>query len=93
MDCSNASLGLRSDGYVTSFTLVFGTAKEGFAQVETPQIYVKVFPNLPNGYAGVIIGLSPKKPENTGVSPVQSQSAALGPGEIIPITSDIPRLW
>ncbi|GHU77743.1 hypothetical protein FACS1894188_12510 [Clostridia bacterium] len=49
--------------------------------------------NLMEGYAGVIIGLSPKNPENTGVSPIQSQAAALGLGEIIPITSNIPRLW
>ena len=50
VDCSNASLGLRSDEFVTSFSLVFGTVKAGFAQVETPQVFVKVQPNLPNGY-------------------------------------------
>jgi uncharacterized repeat protein (TIGR01451 family) len=48
--CSNAELGLARDEYVTSFTLVFGTVKAGFAEVEKPQIYVKVQPDLPNGY-------------------------------------------
>jgi hypothetical protein len=50
VDCSNASLGLARDEYVTSFTLIFGTVKAGFCQVEQPKIYVKVQPNLPNGY-------------------------------------------
>jgi hypothetical protein len=50
VDCSNASLGLRSDEYVTSFTLIFGTVKAGFSIVEQPQIYVKVNAGLPNGY-------------------------------------------
>jgi uncharacterized repeat protein (TIGR01451 family) len=50
VDCSNASLGLMNDEYVTSVTFVFGTVKAGFAQVECPQIYVKVQPNLLNGY-------------------------------------------
>jgi len=50
IDCSNASLGLRNDEYITSFTLVFGTVKAGFSQVEQPQIFVKVLPTLPNQY-------------------------------------------
>ena len=50
IDCSGASLGLRSDEFVTSFTLVFGTVRAGFCQVEQPQVFVKVQPNLPNGY-------------------------------------------
>ncbi|MCL2773474.1 MAG: SpaA isopeptide-forming pilin-related protein, partial [Oscillospiraceae bacterium] len=50
IDCSNASLGLKSDEFVTSFTFVFGTVRAGFSTVETPQIYVKVLPNLPNGF-------------------------------------------
>jgi len=50
IDCSNASLGLKNDEYVTSFTLLFGTVKAGFAQVEQPQIFVKVLTTLPNGY-------------------------------------------
>jgi hypothetical protein len=50
IDCSNASLELYADEYVTSFTLMFGTVKAGFAQVEQPQIFVKVLPSLPNGY-------------------------------------------
>jgi len=50
IDCSNASLGLRNDEYVTSFTLLFGTVKAGFAQVEQPQIYVRVLDTLPNQY-------------------------------------------
>ena len=50
IDCSNASLGLKSDEYVTSFTLLFGTVKAGFAQVEQPQIFVKTLTTLPNGY-------------------------------------------
>ncbi|GHU37876.1 hypothetical protein FACS1894105_10770 [Clostridia bacterium] len=49
IDCSNAALGLRSDEYVVSFTMIFGTVKEGFAIVEKPQVYVKVLLNLPNG--------------------------------------------
>ncbi|MDR0818359.1 MAG: hypothetical protein LBN43_02150, partial [Oscillospiraceae bacterium] len=48
--CSNAELGLARDEYVTSLTLVFGTVKAGFAEVEKPQIYVNVQPDLPNGY-------------------------------------------
>jgi uncharacterized surface anchored protein len=50
IDCRNAALGLANDEYVTSFTLVFGTVKAGFAQVLTPQIFVTVNKNLPNGY-------------------------------------------
>ena len=50
INCSNAALGLWHDEYVTSFTLVFGTVKAGFAEVEKPQIYVSVLTNLPNGY-------------------------------------------
>jgi uncharacterized repeat protein (TIGR01451 family) len=50
IDCSNASLGLRNDEFVTSFTIIFGTVKAGFSMVETPQIYVKVQNGLPNGY-------------------------------------------
>lgn len=50
IDCSAASLGLHSDEFVTSFTLVFGTVKAGFCQVEEPKVYVKVLANLPNGF-------------------------------------------
>jgi hypothetical protein len=50
VDCSGASLGLRSDEFITSFTLIFGTVKAGFCQVEQPQIFVRVQPDLPNGY-------------------------------------------
>jgi uncharacterized repeat protein (TIGR01451 family) len=50
IDCSGASLGLKNDEYVTSFTLVFGTVKAGFCQVEQPQIFVKVLSTLQNGY-------------------------------------------
>jgi uncharacterized repeat protein (TIGR01451 family) len=50
IDCSGTALGLRSDEYVTSFTLLFGTVKAGFTIVEQPQIYVKVLSALPNGY-------------------------------------------
>ena len=50
IDCSTASLGLHSDEFVTSFSLIFGTVKAGFCQVETPQVFVKVLPNLPNGF-------------------------------------------
>ncbi|MDR1210139.1 MAG: Cys-Gln thioester bond-forming surface protein [Clostridiales bacterium] len=49
IDCSNASLGLYSDEYVTSFTLLFGTVKAGFSMVEPPQVYAKVQPGLKNG--------------------------------------------
>ncbi len=50
IDCSSASLGLKSDEFVTTFTLYFGNVKAGFASVEAPQIYVNVLKNLPNGY-------------------------------------------
>jgi hypothetical protein len=43
-------VGDQSDEFVTSFTLIFGTVKAGFAQVEPPKIYVKVLDSLPNGY-------------------------------------------
>ena len=50
IDCSNVSLGLRNDEYVTAVTFVFGTVKAGFSQVVCPQLYMKVLPNLPNGF-------------------------------------------
>ena len=50
IDCRPAALGLRSDEFVTSFTLVFGTVKAGFCQVTAPQVFVTVNGNLPNGY-------------------------------------------
>jgi uncharacterized surface anchored protein len=50
IECRNAALGLASDEYVTSFTLVFGTVKVGFCQVEQPQVYVTVKEGLANGY-------------------------------------------
>jgi hypothetical protein len=50
IDCRNVALGLASDECVTSFTLVFGTVKAGFAQVEQPQVYMDVLKHLPNGY-------------------------------------------
>jgi uncharacterized surface anchored protein len=50
IDCSNASLGLKNDEYITTFSLIFGTVKAGFSNVETPQIFVKVLPNLQNGF-------------------------------------------
>jgi len=50
IDCRNAALGLANDEYITSFTLVFGTVKAGFAQVIAPQVFVTVNKNLPNGY-------------------------------------------
>jgi hypothetical protein len=50
IDCRGVALGLRNDEYITSVTFLFGTVKAGFAQVLQPQIFVKVLPNLPNGY-------------------------------------------
>jgi uncharacterized repeat protein (TIGR01451 family) len=50
IDCRGVALGMASDEYVTSFTLMFGTVKACFAKVETPQIYVTVNKSLPNGY-------------------------------------------
>ena len=50
VDCRNAALGLANDEYVTSFTLVFGTVKAGFCQVEAPQVFVTVNMGLANGY-------------------------------------------
>ena len=49
IDFSNAALGLRNDEYITSFTLVFGTVRAGFASVEQPQVFVQVLPNLQDG--------------------------------------------
>jgi hypothetical protein len=49
IDTRPAALGLRNDEYITSFTLVFGTVRAGFTQVETPQVFVRVRDNLPNG--------------------------------------------
>ena len=50
IDCSPTSLGLKNDEFVATITLMFGTVKAGFAQVETPQIYVNVLKTLQNGY-------------------------------------------
>jgi uncharacterized repeat protein (TIGR01451 family) len=50
IDCRNAALGLASDEYITSFTLVFGTVKAGFAKVTDPQIVMTVNTGLANGY-------------------------------------------
>ena len=50
IDCSNASLGLYSDEYVTTFTVIFGNVKAGFASVEEPKVFVTVLKNLPGGY-------------------------------------------
>ena len=50
IDCGNAALGLKSDEFITSFCMIFGTVKAGFSLVETPQIYVKVLPNLQDGF-------------------------------------------
>jgi uncharacterized surface anchored protein len=50
IECRGVALGLANDEYVTSFTLLFGTVKEGFCKVSEPQIYVTVNKNLPNGY-------------------------------------------
>jgi uncharacterized surface anchored protein len=50
VDLRGVALGLGSDEYITSFTLIFGTVKAGFCTVEQPQVYAKTLPNLPNGY-------------------------------------------
>ena len=50
IDCRGVALGLRSDEYVTSFTLMFGTVKAGFAQVLAPQVFVTLNKGLTNGY-------------------------------------------
>jgi uncharacterized repeat protein (TIGR01451 family) len=50
IDCSNASLGLGSEEFVTSFSVIFGSVKAGFSCVEQPQVYLTVLANLPNGY-------------------------------------------
>ncbi len=50
IDFSNASLGLKNDEYVTSFTFAFGTVKPGFNIVEAPQVYARVLNGLQNGY-------------------------------------------
>jgi hypothetical protein len=50
IDCRNAALGLAGDEYITSFSLVFGTVKAGFCQVEVPQVFVTVKTGLANGY-------------------------------------------
>jgi len=50
IEASPVALGLRNDEFITSFTFVFGTVRAGFTQVEAPQVFVRVLPNLPNGY-------------------------------------------
>jgi len=51
IDCSNASLGLSADEYVTSFTVYFGQVPSGFTSVEEPKVYGKVLNKIfPNGY-------------------------------------------
>jgi hypothetical protein len=50
INCAPAALGLKSDEFITTFTLMFGTVRAGFAQVEQPQIFVDVLKTLPNGY-------------------------------------------
>ncbi len=50
IDCRNAAIGLPSDEYVTSFTLLFGVVPAGFTTVEQPQIYTQVLSSLPSGY-------------------------------------------
>jgi len=49
IDTRNAALGLRSDEFITSYTLVFGTVNAGFTHVTQPQVFVTVNNNLPNG--------------------------------------------
>ena len=49
IDCRPAALGLRSDEFITSFTLVFGTVNAGFTHVTQPQVFATVNNNLPNG--------------------------------------------
>ena len=51
VDCTNASLGLSADEYVTSFTVYFGQVPSGFTSVEEPKIYGRVLnKTFPNGY-------------------------------------------
>jgi uncharacterized repeat protein (TIGR01451 family) len=50
IDANPIALGLRNDEFITGFTFVFGTVQAGFAHVERPQVFVKVLPNLPDGY-------------------------------------------
>ena len=50
IDCASTALGLKSDEFVTTFTLMFGTVKAGFAQVDQPQVFVDVLKTLANGY-------------------------------------------
>jgi uncharacterized repeat protein (TIGR01451 family) len=50
VDCSNASLGLGADEFVTSLSFIFGNVKAGFSCVEQPQVYMTVLGGLPNGY-------------------------------------------
>jgi hypothetical protein len=50
IDCRNVALGLASNEYITSFTLVFGTVKAGFCQVTQPQVYMTVNQGLSNGF-------------------------------------------
>jgi uncharacterized repeat protein (TIGR01451 family) len=50
INCAPSALGLQSDEFITTFTLMFGTVRAGFAQVEQPQVFVDVLRTLPNGY-------------------------------------------
>ena len=48
LDASAAALGLASNEYITEVMFVFGTARAGFAQVETPMIYATTISGLAN---------------------------------------------
>ena len=51
IDCSNASLGLANDEFITSFIVYFGQVKAGFRMVDDAHVYLNVLSkNLPNGY-------------------------------------------
>jgi hypothetical protein len=50
VDCRELAIGLASGEYITNVSLMFGTVKAGFAQVEAPKVYVYVQNNLTNGY-------------------------------------------
>jgi hypothetical protein len=50
INCNPAALGLSNYEFVTSFMLVFGTVKAGFALVDQAQVFVDVLPMLNNGY-------------------------------------------
>lgn len=53
LDCSPNALKLAANEYVTEFKFLFGKVKAGFREEKAPYIFVRVLPDLPDGYTFV----------------------------------------